>query len=147
MMSWIRCWSVKNVLDLYVDGRLTDEAAARVRTHLKDCPSCRREAEALAPADIPSSEVRVPEGLVDSIMDRLEEESRVPAASPWAELRLTPAQAAAMVYLLLMTGAHALPGVPSQSSGPSAPRSAGLSLDKPPAPQSAGVYPQPEAPR
>ncbi|MFH2202625.1 MAG: zf-HC2 domain-containing protein [Elusimicrobiota bacterium] len=118
-MSFFRCWSVRNILDLYVDDRLTAGAARRVKTHLKECEECRAEHEALMPV-VRSGEINieVPAGLTESILKKLREES-APAEAPLElreALRLSPAQACSLVYCALLLSAHALPGgQPSQA--------------------------------
>lgn len=106
------CWTSRNVLDLYVDGRLTAAQSARVREHLKDCAECAREEKVLRPVkfEVP---VEVPAGLVDSILKKLEEgaEPRAVLRPAW---RLQPAQAAAFVYLALLAGGNLAPGIASQ---------------------------------
>lgn len=116
-MSLLRCWSVRNVLDLYVDGRLTERAAARVAAHLEECANCRAEADALKPVSADLAEkVEVPEGLAEAILEKLGTEERPAPAPALRELiSLEPAQALALVYLTALIGGHALPGVPSQA--------------------------------
>lgn len=115
-MSWLRCWSVRNVLDLYVDGRLTEAAAARVASHLKTCSACRAEEAELRPVPA-GKKLQAPEGLAESILEKLAEGSapKEPAPPLWEGLRLSPAQAAALVYIAVLAGGHALPGVYSQA--------------------------------
>jgi len=112
-MSFFRCWSVRNILDLYIDGRLTPNAALRVKTHLASCEACREEREALAPAAMPEGgRVPVPDGLMASILEKLEQ-GEAPAAAPAGigdALHLSPAQALSLAYCAILLSAHALPG-------------------------------------
>ena len=112
LARWMACWSSRNVLDLYVDGRLTAAQTARVREHLHGCAECAREERALRPVklDLP---VEVPAGLVESILKKFEEgaEPRAFARPAW---RLQPAQAAAFVYLALLASGNLAPGAVSQ---------------------------------
>ncbi|MFH1726322.1 MAG: zf-HC2 domain-containing protein [Elusimicrobiota bacterium] len=122
-MGLLRCWSVQNVLDLFVDGRLTESASVRVAAHLDVCENCRAEAEALKPIPAASAgTVAVPEGLADAILEKLRSEDApapVPASVDLRDfLRLRPAQALALVYFIALASAHALPGVPSQGLTP-----------------------------
>lgn len=117
-MNFFRCWSVRNVLDLYHDRRLTPGVQARVKLHLQACEECREEAEACAPLSIPElSQVQVPEGLTEAILEKLESEN-APAESPvrlGELLRLTPARALGIAYCALILSAHIVPGIPSQA--------------------------------
>lgn len=127
MMASIRCWSVKNILDLYLDGRLCAGAAARVAGHLETCAACREAVSELGgvPTLLKAEEkVSVPEGLEAAIIARLaaeagaaDEDESLGAglAGLWEYWRLSPAQAAAIVYLVVLAGSHALPGTVSQA--------------------------------
>jgi len=113
-MSLFRCWSTRNLLDLYADGRLTEGAAARIAAHLKACETCRLEAEAhrALPAEF-AEKVEVPAGLAEAILKKVEAGE---SAAPRLEMpRLEPAQALAALYLAVVVGGHALPGTPSQA--------------------------------
>ncbi len=124
-MNFFRCWSVRNVLDLYHDRRLTAGGEARVKLHLQACEECREEAEACAPISVPElSKVKVPEGLAESILEKLESEN-APAESPMTlgeTLRLTPARALGVAYCALILTAHIVPGIPSQAHAEKAAR-------------------------
>lgn len=117
-MNFFHCWSVRNVLDLYHDRRLTPAALDRIKLHLQACQECREEAETCAPLSIPElSKVTVPEGLAESILKKLESED-LPDESPielWEVFRLTPARALSLAYCALILTAHTLPGIPSQA--------------------------------
>ncbi|MBI4423899.1 MAG: zf-HC2 domain-containing protein [Elusimicrobia bacterium] len=113
--DWVACWSSRNVLDLYIDRRLTPRARARVAAHLEGCEACRREARALAPVRSAKAGLRPPPGLAEAILAQLESGAE-PAAAPAGSLRLAPAQAAALVYLGLLAANHAAPGLPSQGA-------------------------------
>ncbi|MBI3549171.1 MAG: zf-HC2 domain-containing protein [Elusimicrobia bacterium] len=124
MIAMLRCWSVQNLLDLYVDRRLSPRRQASVAAHLKDCKDCRAIAAQMGPVpDVAKtlSRVAAPEGLAESILREIN------AARVTAEVksirgrhsarRLTPAQAAAMVYLGLLTLGN-MRGIPSQAEAP-----------------------------
>ncbi|MBI2362773.1 MAG: zf-HC2 domain-containing protein, partial [Elusimicrobia bacterium] len=49
MTERFRCWSTRNILDLFVDGRLAAAQEARVGRHLESCPACRAQADELKP--------------------------------------------------------------------------------------------------
>ena len=115
-----RCWGVRNILDLYVDGRLSAARETQVRAHLDDCAACRLQAKPMLGIRAllkRSGGPQVPAGLAEAILKRLEaepESAAAEAAEPWA-WRLSPAQAAAMVYLALLAAGNAGPGLPSQA--------------------------------
>ncbi len=112
-MGFFRCWSVRNILDLYVDERLMPGTMLRVQAHLKTCADCREEKEALAPVLPPNAaKIAVPEGLKESILEKLEK-GEVPQSAPVTlgeTLRLSPAQAFSLAYCALLISAHAVPG-------------------------------------
>lgn len=65
------CEEFAALLDLYVDGELSGEEAARVRAHLEDCPVCRsyvEDAFAIRGAFPETEETEVPEGFADGVM-------------------------------------------------------------------------------
>jgi hypothetical protein len=41
------CRSIREILDLYVDGELSPEATVQAEAHLAECPSCRRTVDRL----------------------------------------------------------------------------------------------------
>jgi predicted anti-sigma-YlaC factor YlaD len=110
------CWSVKNVLDLYVDSRLTPATKSRVEAHLSSCASCRDAAQALAPLKFSKCKIAPPPGLAASILRQHQNRGQVPdqAAFKW---NLSPAQAAAFVYLAILTAGNIFPG-PSHQGPP-----------------------------
>ena len=110
--SKMACWASRNVLDLYVDGRLSAGQARRVREHLSRCPDCAREEKALKPMKL-ELPVNVPAGLASAILKKLEEGAE-PRALPRAAWQLKPAQAAAFAYLALLAGGNLAPGATSQ---------------------------------
>lgn len=114
-MSVFRCWSVRNVLDLFIDHRLTRDAEHWVAEHLQDCPSCRDRAEALAPVPgMRAAAVELPAGLKESILEAFENEETARGWTPG----LQPAQALALVYCLALAGLHAVDRPPSQANAP-----------------------------
>lgn len=123
MMALFQCWSVKNILDLYLDGRLTEGAAAKVKKHLDACPDCSEEAESqggVARFLKDAGEVPVPAGLEAAILKGLEQS--LPHEAPAERIlpRWTAAKAFAALYLIVVAGSHALPGEPSRGTGPQA---------------------------
>lgn len=108
MTARFGCWSTRNILDLYVDGRLAAAQEARVARHLEACAACRKEADGLKPlAFAASSAPSAPAGLAEAIMRRYREAQPAPAAPLW---RLTPAQAAGLAALALLALSHSVPG-------------------------------------
>ncbi len=112
-MKMFYCWSVRNVLDLHVDGRLSSGRAARLNAHLSGCPDCRKAERALRPLALKAGKTVVPSGLAAAILAGLK---TVPAPAPVSvPRRLTPAQGLAVAYLALLAAGHSLGGVPSQA--------------------------------
>ena len=108
MTHGMRCWETRNLLDLFVDGRLTHAQGHRVDEHLAACADCKTELEALKPLPLSAGAVpAVPAGLAASILRTLAEESEAPVAQVW---RLSPAQAAGLAAAALLVLAQALPG-------------------------------------
>lgn len=123
----LRCWSARNLLDLYADRRLTERAGAKVAAHLTRCAECRElagELGAVTELLAGLGEVKVPEGLAESILAQLgtEPASSRPRVSLLDGLRLKPSQAAALLYIGLLAGGNSLPGPASATaSGPRSP--------------------------
>ncbi|OIO06183.1 MAG: hypothetical protein AUJ52_12690 [Elusimicrobia bacterium CG1_02_63_36] len=116
-MSVFRCWSVRNVLDLFIDHRLTSDADHWVAEHLQDCAACRAQAEALSPVpELKASAAQLPAGLQESILEAFERGESERGGLP----RLQPAQALALVYCLALAGLHAAKQPPSQANAPAA---------------------------
>lgn len=108
MIRQLRCWGTRNLLDLFVDGRLAHDQEHRIGAHLEACAGCRAEAEALRPLPfLAAPPPAVPAGLAASILKRHAEEEDAPAVPVW---RLTPAQAAGMAVVALLVLSHAMPG-------------------------------------
>lgn len=107
----MNCHSVGNILDLLVDGRLTEARAARVRVHLAACRACAARERALRP--LPAEAVKVPEGLAAAVAAAL----RAPGSSsaPRPALRLSPAYGLAAAYLALLAAGPLIYGEPSQA--------------------------------
>jgi len=139
-MFRFRCWSVENLLDLFVDGRLAAARAGWVRVHLEACASCRAQAQELE--DVrrmlraqASSPAAVPEGLADAILEAWEKGGAPAAGEDWTvglrEMALwSPARALALAYLGLVVSLHALPGAPSQGLPGGGPGTALLEEDR-----------------
>lgn len=121
-MGYFKCWSVKNVLDLYVDGRLGYGAKRKIAEHLGTCSGCRALKEELSPLSAEDlGKIDVPEGLAESILKELGKEGapsrRAPALGE--VLAFSPAKAAALAYCALLAAGHTLPGgLPSQADAP-----------------------------
>ena len=118
-MSHFRCWSIRNLLDLYIDHRLAAAWMDRIQAHLGACRTCRAEAQGLEGVVTllrKSAPVRLPEGLAASIRKGLRSPQPVtqPALRAWDLWRPTPAQVTALAYGLLLALGHTLPGAPTQ---------------------------------
>jgi anti-sigma factor RsiW len=113
----MNCHSLKNILDLHAEGRLSPRRAADAAAHLAACPECRA---LIAPAAAPSS-ARAPQSLKARILAAAKaapggSAPRVlsgPALWP-REARGIALAAAALAVVALLIAAS---GVPSQSSG------------------------------
>ena len=44
-MSKISCHVIQDILPLYVDGIVSEDTKEMVEEHLRECESCRKEAE------------------------------------------------------------------------------------------------------
>ncbi|HVE14550.1 MAG TPA: zf-HC2 domain-containing protein [Elusimicrobiota bacterium] len=129
-MSYFRCWSARNLLDLHGDGRLSAAASERIDAHLEACAACREAAgefDALKGLLRSAKAPPAPRGLEAAILKALREHAAPAPAWDWRAAlrgaRLGPAQAAALAGLLLLAGSHFF-GVPSQrapGAGMSAP--------------------------
>lgn len=113
MRAYLACWSARNVLDLYVDGRLAPGRSAHVRRHISACPGCGAAAKELAPLSLGSGSAAVPAGLAESIKRALKQGAAAGPVFVWPALR--PAQAAALVYLALLWAAPGFYGAPCQA--------------------------------
>lgn len=117
-MASFACWSARNLLDLYEEGRLTGGAERRVRAHLSACPGCRElagESEGIKALLKGAAPPAAPAGLAASILRRLEEGGPpppIPARRPL--LRPDPVQAAALAGLLALAASHALWKTPTE---------------------------------
>ena len=117
MTERFACWSTRNILDLFADGRLPAAQEARVARHLAGCAGCREQADALKPLAFTAPAPEAPAGLADAIMRRYLEGEPAPAAPLW---RLTPAQAAGLAALAMLALSHSVPGPVTAALKPSA---------------------------
>jgi anti-sigma factor RsiW len=120
MIESIRCWATRNLLDLYVDSRLTPTRRAAVKAHVSKCAACRAEVETLGGvreslASVPP--IDVPAGLQESILREFERE-RAEAPISLEALLPSPGQAAALAALALVLLAQKGPGPDSQAYEP-----------------------------
>ncbi|MDE2143183.1 MAG: zf-HC2 domain-containing protein [Elusimicrobia bacterium] len=114
----MNCHSFVNVMDLYVEGRLTARRNAAATAHLASCADCRAKA---APSVSPST-ARAPQSLKDKLMAAAKTpHADSPAPAPGLALWPSEARGVALAAaLLLLVGLLiAATGVPSQSSGDS----------------------------
>ena len=73
------CMEYAALLDLYVDGELSQEEMAQVQAHLADCPGCQVYVDdaLLIRAEFPDVEsVKVPEGFTEDVMKRIQADSK-----------------------------------------------------------------------
>ena len=112
MSTTLLCWKTRNILDLFIDGRLAHDQEDAVAEHLTSCVSCREEADVLRPLPLlKSARPAAPAGLAAAILKKLEEGTAPDLAPAW---RLSPAHAAGLAVLALLLLAHAKPGPVSQ---------------------------------
>ena len=135
------CEEYAALLDLYVDGELSGEEAARVRAHLESCPSCQAYVDgalAIRAAFPEAEETVVPEGFVQGVMAAVRAEearSRARKNGRWKQI-LLPLAACFAVAVVLRTvpGGGNTAGVPA-AADTAAPRSeerrVGKSVDAP----------------
>ena len=114
------CEEYAALLDLYVDGELSGEEAARVRAHLESCPSCQAYVDgalAIRAAFPEAEETVVPEGFVQGVMAAVRAEearSRARKNGRWKQI-LLPLAACFAVAVVLRTvpGGGNTAGVPT----------------------------------
>lgn len=114
------CEEYAALLDLYVDGELSGEEAARVRAHLESCPSCQAYVDgalAIRAAFPEAEETVVPEGFVQGVMAAVQAEearSRARKNGRWKQI-LLPLAACFAVAVVLRTvpGGGNTAGVPA----------------------------------
>ncbi|MBI3298730.1 MAG: zf-HC2 domain-containing protein [Elusimicrobia bacterium] len=107
MTRWLRCWETRNLLDLFVDGRLTRDQGHRVEDHLAACPACALELEGLKPLPLSAgAPPAMPAGLAAAILKEFEG-GAAPELPSW---RLSPAQAAGLAAAALLLLAQTVPG-------------------------------------
>ena len=110
----MNCHSVRAVLDLYAEGRLTARRGTKVAAHLETCAECRELAKPLAsPAKAPGS------GFKAKLAAALKKEAAAePAAAQSVRLDLWPRDlpgvALAAAGLALIAVVIGWSGVPSQ---------------------------------
>jgi len=116
----MNCHSVRNVLDLRAEGRLSPGRAARVDAHLSTCKSCRTHAALLDRPKAPAAG-GAPESLKKRLLAAIRAAAGSASAPPEPALPLwpseTPALALAAAGLVVVGLLVFAAGVPSQSSG------------------------------
>jgi anti-sigma factor RsiW len=117
----MNCHSLRNVLDLRAEGRLSPRRARAVEAHLASCADCRALA---APPASPAPAAPAPRALKDRLRAAAATPVSLPPAPAPGGLALWPTEArgvALAAAALLLIGALAFAfGVPSQSAGPTA---------------------------
>lgn len=97
----MNCHSVKNVLDLFAEGRLTAGRLARIKEHLSACQPCSQEALAFARLRTPAK-ITAPAALKAKLAQVL---AVPPAALPereWSFGEGVPVLAGAAAYAALL---------------------------------------------
>lgn len=113
----MNCVATRNVLDYFVDHRLTDKMVQRVSNHVDHCVSCRREVVLLKKIKIEIFQLETPAMLAQlrSLLHQRLSESTAPTTIRF-NWRLSPAYGMALGYLLLMLVASTISfGIPSQA--------------------------------
>ena len=92
-----------------IDGTLTDSEREKLEAHLAECPSCAALKEDLEQMRaLFAEEAEPPAGLHESIMQRLEQESKLKVVQPEKPVRRMPVftmvAAAAAVVLVVLGG-------------------------------------------
>lgn len=92
-----------------IDGTLTDAERQKLEAHLAECASCAAlQQDLMWMQSAFSAEAKLPEGLHEGIMQRLEQESRLRVIQPEKPVRRMPAitmvVAAAVVVLAVLGG-------------------------------------------
>ena len=96
-----------------IDGTLTDSEREKLEAHLAECPSCAALKEDLEQMRaLFAEEAEPPAGLHESIMQRLEQESKLKVVQPEKPVRRMPVftmVAAAAVVVLVVLGGGLMP--------------------------------------
>ena len=96
-----------------VDGTLTDSEKRKLEEHLAECPSCaalKQDLEQMR--SLMAVEAEPPEGLHESIMERLRQEDTIRVVAPQKPMRRLPVftmVAAAAVVVLVVLGGGLMP--------------------------------------
>ena len=115
----MNCRSVANILDLYLEKRLSPPRMSRIAAHLKDCSGCRGLLEKLSPIQ------KKPQMPPADFKDKLKKILADPETPlfPKDRVRLAPSRqaaqalAAAAIYICLVLIFNRLaPGAPSQQN-------------------------------
>lgn len=114
MKQGIDCTDFREQLEALLRGRLTEEAAARLRRHADSCPDCAmllQLQQHVAASGQEELEAAVPEEYVTTMWGRVQADiavqgvSRVPRSRGWHASRwLVPALAAASLFFLVASG-------------------------------------------
>ena len=115
----MNCHSFINVLDLYVEGRLSTRRMKAATAHLDGCAACRALAAPVAETAAPV--FRAPESLKARLRLAAKAAPETPAKAPASDLSLWPREArgvALAAAALALVGLFiATTGAPSQSAG------------------------------
>lgn len=104
-----------------VDGTLTDSEKQKLEDHLAECPSCaalKQDLEQMR--SLMAVEAEPPEGLHESIMERLRQEEPVRVVKPQKPMRRLPVftmVAAAAVVVLVVLGGGLMPAFSTVNGG------------------------------
>lgn len=114
----MNCEAVRNIEDLYAEGRLTPSRSAQIEAHLKNCPACSEKAKRANPlAGLRG--VKAPQALKErmkKLLANLETKAPVNKSESFSvEGDFWPVAASIAISLILaLLLAWAGPGVPSQ---------------------------------
>ena len=107
-----------------IDGTLTDSEREKLEAHLAECPSCAALKEDLEQMRaLFAEEAEPPAGLHESIMQRLEQESKLKVVQPEKPVRRMPVftmVAAAAAVVLVVLGGGLMPMFSTVSGGSTA---------------------------
>ncbi len=98
----MKCAAVGNILDYFIDDRLTPETETKVHYHLKKCPRCAEEAEKLADVKQKLSMLTAPAlsaHLRTAICQNIAGQKSRPAEYPQFNWSIPPAYASAFCYI------------------------------------------------
>ena len=114
----MNCEEAMELLSGSIDGENTPEEERRLQAHLAECPACRALLEAYRAVDAAMvlPDVEPPASLCDGVMAAVAREPRRRGHRRWFRY----GAAAAAAALLLVVGLTYLPGLPAETTDPTA---------------------------